>query len=163
MRLLLATICIAMLAAPVLTAADPNGFGLWKISDLKEHEKALDSKIGPDRSSRETLGDYGNHRIRLIHRVGTGAPEFHANFVDLWIVESGQGTLVVGGTLVGAKQVNGADGETRGEMTGTSIDGGERHEVSPGDVIHIPPKTPHQIQVPPGKSITYLRIAIPSE
>ena len=163
MRLLLATMCISIFAVQVIKATDPNGFGIWKVSDLNEHEKVLDSKIGPDHSSRETLVDYGNHRVRFIHRVGTGAPEFHTHFVDLWIVESGQGTLVVGGTLADPKPVSGNDSETRGDMTGTSINGGDRHEVSVGDVIHIPPKTPHQILVPNGKEITYLRIAIPSE
>ena len=163
MRPLLATIFISILATQFVKAGDPPGFGMWKLSDLKEHEKALDQKIGPDRSARETLGDYGNHRIRLIHRVSTGAPEFHSIFVDLWIVESGQGTLVVGGTLADAKPLTGADGETRGEMTGTSVNGGERHEVSAGDVIHIPPKTPHQILLAKGEEITYLRIAIPIE
>jgi mannose-6-phosphate isomerase-like protein (cupin superfamily) len=163
MRLLLATIFISILATQAVKSGDPNGFGMWKISDLKQHEMALDSKVGPDHSARETLGDYGNHRIRFIHRVGTGAPEFHTHFVDLWIVESGEGTLVVGGTLVDPKPTSGADAGTVGGMTGTSVDGGVRHDVSTGDVIHIPPKTPHQILVPKGKEITYLRIAIPSE
>jgi mannose-6-phosphate isomerase-like protein (cupin superfamily) len=145
------------------SSGDPAGFGMWNLSDFKEHEKTLDSRIGTDHSARETLGDYGNHRIRFIHRAGTGAPEFHTHFVDLWIVESGRGTLVVGGTLLDPKPLSGNDPETRGDMTGSSINGGERHDVSTGDVIHIPPKTPHQILVPKGEEITYLRIAIPSE
>jgi mannose-6-phosphate isomerase-like protein (cupin superfamily) len=140
-----------------------EGFGMWTPSELKEHEKVLDSKIGPDHSARETLGNYGNHKIRFIHRVGTGAPEFHTYFVDLWIVESGHGTLVVGGTLNDPKPLTGNEAVARGDMTGSSIQGGERHDVSAGDVIHIPPKTPHQILVSKGDEITYLRIAIPSE
>ena len=140
-----------------------EGFGMWKLSEFKEHEKVLDSKIGPDHSARETLGNYGNHKIRFIHRVGTGAPEFHTYFVDLWIVESGHGTLVVGGTLNDPKPLTGNEAGARGDMTGSSIQGGERHDVSTGDVIHIPPKTPHQILVSKGDEITYLRIAIPSE
>jgi mannose-6-phosphate isomerase-like protein (cupin superfamily) len=141
----------------------PEGFGMWTPSDLKEREKALESKIGADHSARETLGDYGNHRIRFLHRAGTGAPEFHTHFVDLWIVEGGRGTLIVGGTLVDPKPLNGSGADALGDMTGSSIQGGERKEVSTGDVIHIPPKTPHQILVPEGGDITYLRIAIPSE
>lgn len=154
---------VGFVGAQVASGGDPAGFGIWTPSDFKEHEKALDSNIRPDHSARETLGDYGNHRVRFIHRVGTGAPEFHTYFVDLWIVESGRGTLVVGGTLVNPKPLNGNDPEARGDMTGSSIKGGERHEVSLGDVIHIPPKTPHQILVRKGEKITYLRVAIPSE
>jgi mannose-6-phosphate isomerase-like protein (cupin superfamily) len=140
-----------------------DGFGIWTLSDFREHEKVLDAKIGPDHSARETLGNYGNHRIRFIHRVGTGAPEFHTYFVDLWIVESGRGTLIVGGNLVDPKTLTGTEAGVRGDMTGSSIQGGERRVVSAGDVIHIPPKTPHQILVTKGEEITYLRIAIPSE
>lgn len=145
------------------STGDPPGFGMWNLSDFKAHEKALDSRVGPDHSARETLGDYGNHRIRFIHRVGTGAPEFHTRYVDLWIVESGRGTLIVGGTLLDPKPLSGNDPETQGDMTGSSIDGGARHDVSAGDVIHIPPKTPHQALVQKGEEITYIRIAIPSE
>ena len=162
MRLLLATTLICILATQVVAAQDPDGFGMWKSSDFKSHEAALNQKVGPDHSARETLGNYGNHMIRMIHRVGDGAPEFHPTLVDLWIVTSGGGTLVVGGTLVDAKPL-GVDGATTGERTGTSIDGGTRHEVSAGDVIHIPASTPHEILVPQGKEITYLRIAIPSK
>jgi mannose-6-phosphate isomerase-like protein (cupin superfamily) len=141
----------------------PEGFGMWTPSDLKEREKVLESKIGADHSARETLGEYGNHRIRFLHRAGTGAPEFHTHFVDLWIVEGGRGTLIVGGTLVDPKPLGGSGADALGDMTGSSIEGGERQDVSTGDVIHIPPKTPHQILVPGGGDITYLRIAIPSE
>jgi len=97
----------------------------------------------------------------MIHREATGSPEFHTNFVDLWIVESGKATLVVGGTLVGAKVLTGA-GAARGDIIGTSIRGGKRYQVSAGDVIHIPARAPHQAVVPEGGEITYLRIAIPA-
>jgi mannose-6-phosphate isomerase-like protein (cupin superfamily) len=161
-RLLLATTLICILATQVVATGDPDGFGIWRSSDFTHHEKALNQKIGTDRSARETLGNYGNHMIRMIHRVGDGAPEFHANFVDLWIVTSGGGTLIVGGSLVNAKSL-GANGPAGGEMTGTAIDGGSRHEVSAGDVIHIPANTPHQVLVPEGTEITYLRVAIPAK
>ena len=64
--------------------------------------------------------------------------------------------------MVNAKPL-GADGAATGEMTGTSIEGGARHEVSAGDVIHIPANTPHRVLVPKGAEITYLRIAIPAK
>jgi mannose-6-phosphate isomerase-like protein (cupin superfamily) len=51
----------------------------------------------------------------------------------------------------------------RGEMSGTGIDGGERHEISAGDMIHIPAKTPHQALVPAGGEVTYVRVMIPAQ
>jgi mannose-6-phosphate isomerase-like protein (cupin superfamily) len=162
MRLLLAVAVLSFLAVQVAPAKDPDGFAIWKQSDFQAHEKVLSGKIGPDHSARETLGEYGGHMVRMIHRVATGAPEFHANFVDLWIVESGKGTVVVGGSLTDAKPMGSGDA-SRGEMTGSGISGGERHEMSAGDVIHIPANTPHWAVVPEGGEITYLRIAIPAK
>jgi mannose-6-phosphate isomerase-like protein (cupin superfamily) len=162
MRLLLAVTLAATLCATAASAGDPDGFGMWTVADFQAHEKALDQKVHADHSARETLGAYGNHRVRLIHRVGTGAPEFHADYVDLWVVESGHATLVVGGTLIDAKSTGG-EGEMRGEMSGTGIDGGERHEISAGDMIHIPAKTPHQALVPAGGEVTYVRVMIPAQ
>ncbi len=161
MRLMLTAIFIAVLGSTCAGSGDPDGFGIWKAADFQSHEKTLDQKVRADHSARETLGEYGSHRIRMIHRTGTGAPEFHANYADLWVVESGRATLVVGGTLIDAKSSEG--GETRGEMSGTGISGGERHEIATGDMIHIPAKTPHQALVPEGGEITYVRVMIPAE
>lgn len=160
MHCLRSAIFIAIIAATVAKAQELNGFGMWKASDLKAIEAQLDHEIRPDHSARRTLGDYGNHRVRLIHRVGTGAPEFHSNFADLWIVESGQGTLVVGGTLVDAQPLSGEE-TLPGDMTGTSIKGGDRRQMAAGDIVHVPPNTPHQAIVPTGGQITYIRVAIP--
>lgn len=161
MRLPFAIALITILAAGIVHAGDRDGFGMWKQSDFQAHEKLLDQKIQPDHSARETLGEYGNHMIRMIHRVATGAPEFHAHTIDVWVVESGKGTMVVGGKLIDPKPMgNGAQGE---EMTGTGITGGESHEISAGDVIHIPASTPHWAVVPKGGELTYLRITIPDK
>jgi hypothetical protein len=43
---------------------------------------------------------------------------------------------------------------TPGEFVGTSIEGGERHPLGPGDVIHIPAKNPHSFLAPKGKNLT---------
>ena len=161
MRLLLATVLVVLLATVAVHAGNVDSFGMWKQADFQAREKVLDQKIAPDHSARETLGDYGDHMIRMIHRVATGAPEFHAHTVDVWVVESGKGTLVLGGSLVDPKPMgNGKQGE---EMTGTGITGGENHEMSVGDVIHIPANTPHWAVVPKGGEITYLRITVPTK
>jgi mannose-6-phosphate isomerase-like protein (cupin superfamily) len=153
MRLLLIVIAIA----PVF-AADLAGFGIWKPADLKERDKALASKVGADNSARETLGDYGTHRVRMLYRVGESVPEQHDKIVDVWIVESGEGTLILGGKMLNPKPSNGP-----GEYLGSGIEGGERHAIGPGDVIHIPAKVPHGVLVPKGKHITYLNVRFPAE
>lgn len=53
--------------------------------------------VSPDHSSRETLADYGDHRFRLLYRDTDGLPEEHDKIVDVVIVHSGEGVLILGG------------------------------------------------------------------
>ncbi|MGH9667686.1 MAG: AraC family ligand binding domain-containing protein, partial [Bryobacteraceae bacterium] len=69
-------------------------------------------------------------------------------------VESGEATLVVGGEVVDPKT------EGPGEIRGPSIRNGTKFHLSAGDVIHIPPKTPHQFFLAPGKQITYFVVKV---
>ena len=57
----------ALLVVPAF-AADPSGFALWKSAELKQRDEALSKKVGPDRSARETLADYNDHRFRMLYR-----------------------------------------------------------------------------------------------
>jgi quercetin dioxygenase-like cupin family protein len=58
----------------------------------------------------------------------------------VFYVIDGKGTFVTGGKVVDGKVT--APGETRG----TSINGGQVHQLSKGDVITIPAGTPHWFQ-----------------
>src|SRR5918994_6135826 len=94
------TCAAALLLAPRL-AADPPGFALWKAGDLRKHDAALSTNVGADRSSRETLADYKSHRFRMLYRDGDGNPEQHDAIIEVVYVQSGEGTLVLGGTMAG--------------------------------------------------------------
>jgi hypothetical protein len=146
----------ALLVVPVL-AADPPGFGLWRAAELKQRDEALSGKVGADHSARETLADYGDHRFRLLYRDADGLPEQHDRIVDVVIVQSGEGTLLLGGTMINPKTTSGA-----GEYLGTGIEGGERHVLGAGDVVHIPARIPHSFLVPKGKHITYVLVKFPA-
>jgi mannose-6-phosphate isomerase-like protein (cupin superfamily) len=65
---------------------EPPGFALWKARELDRRRADLDRRIGPDRSARETLADYGSptrsHRFRHIHRDADGVPEIHDDIID---------------------------------------------------------------------------------
>jgi mannose-6-phosphate isomerase-like protein (cupin superfamily) len=146
----------ALLVVPAF-ATDPSGFALWKSSELKQRDEALSQKVGPDHSARETLADYNDHRFRMLYRDADGFPEQHDNVIDVVIVQSGEGTLLVGGKMINPKSGGGA-----GEYLGTSIEGGERHPLGPGDIVHIPAKIPHSFLVPAGKHITYALVKFPA-
>ena len=145
----------AVLAAPV-SAADPPGFALWRAGDLKRHDAALSTHVGADHSSRETLADYKSHRFRMLYRDAVGNPEQHDAIVDIVMVQSGEGTLVLGGTMAGRRTTG------PGESVGIRLDGGERHALGAGDIVHIPAGIPHSFLVAGGKHITYVLLKIPA-
>ena len=149
-------LAVALFVAPVL-ATDPPGFALWSSAELTQRDQALSKKVGADHSARETLADYGDHRFRLLYRDADGVPEQHDRIVDVVIVQSGEGTLLLGGTMVNPRTSSGA-----GEYLGTGIEGGERHPLAAGDVVHIPATIPHSFLVPKGKHITYVLVKFPA-
>ena len=164
MKTVLRVIAFAVLAAPVFTqgaqapqAPSKSTFGLWRADELSKRNQALSTKIGPDHSARETLADYGDHRFRYIRRDADGFPEQHNHIVDVVFVQSGEGTLQLGGKVIGLK-AGGGDGE----FVGTSLEGGERHAIAAGDVVHIPATIPHAFLVPKGKHITYVLFKFPA-
>jgi quercetin dioxygenase-like cupin family protein len=145
-----------LLAPPV--AAQQAQFGLWSAAELSKRSAALATKVGADRSSRETLADYGHHRFRLLYRDADGLPEQHDTIVDVVMVQSGEGTLQLGGEMIGRRAGSGA-----GEFVGTRLEGGTRHPLGTGDVVHIPAGIPHSFLVPKGGHITYVLVKFPAE
>jgi len=133
-------------------AAGPSVVTVWKAGDLKAKEKELAGKMSEKKVASETLESYGNHLTMLAHREGDGEVEVHDKMADILMIQSGEATLMVGGTVVGGHTT--APGETRG----TSITGGEKKMLGPGDVVHIPAKVPHQMLV--GKKITYFVVKV---
>jgi hypothetical protein len=155
MKTAICLISVASLMAVV--GAEPSRLAIWKSGELRQRDDALSKKVGPDHSARETLADYGDHRFRMLYRDADGIPEQHDQIVDVVIVQSGEGSLLVGGTMINPKASSGA-----GEYLGTGIEGGERHALAPGDIVHIPAKVPHSFLVPKGKHITYVLVKFPA-
>jgi mannose-6-phosphate isomerase-like protein (cupin superfamily) len=146
---------IALLALPMAAlAADPAGFGLWTAADLKAKEKKMTGHVDEHKIAIDSLANYGNHMISFTHREGPGGAELHARINDMFVVESGEATLLVGGTIPGSRTT------APGEVRGANVEGGMRHKLVTGDIVHIPVNTPHQLIVDPGKHFTYFVIKI---
>ncbi len=152
---LAAIVSVALLAVPV-SAADPPGFANWSAAELQAHDRALSAHVGADHSSRETLADFGDHRFRMLYRDANGNPEQHDRIIDIVLVQSGEGVLQLGGTMIGARTTS------PGESVGARLEGGERHPLGPGDIVHIPAGIPHSFLVPEGKHVTYVLLKIPA-
>jgi mannose-6-phosphate isomerase-like protein (cupin superfamily) len=149
-------IALALLGGvAVLRAADPEGFGLWKSDAIQRSGNDLAGKIDEQKFAFKEFGNYGNHMIGLSHREGDGSAEMHETQVDIWIVESGAATLVLGGTIVEPKTVK------PHEIRGKAIEGGTTSALMAGDIVHIPAKVPHQLKIE--KSFTYTVIKVDSK
>jgi mannose-6-phosphate isomerase-like protein (cupin superfamily) len=135
-------------------AADPPGVVVWKASELKAKEKELAGKMSDKHVASTTLATFGNHLTMLAHREGDGEVEVHDRMADVLIIESGEATLIVGGTVEGAHVT------TPGETRGTSITGGEKKLLGAGDAVHIPAKVPHLMLVAKGKKVTYFVVKV---
>ena len=151
-------LAILFLAIVPTFAAEDSIFALWTPAAIQQREAALAKNVGPDHSSRETLADYGDHRFRLLYRDADGFPEQHDKIVDVVMVQSGEGTLVMGGTMTGKK-----GSAATGEYTGTRLEGGQLHVLAAGDIVHIPAGIPHSFLVPAGKHITYVLLKFPAK
>ena len=134
---------------------EPPGFALWRARELDRRRADLDRRIGPDRSARETLADYGSptrsHRFRHIHRDADGVPEIHDDIIDVVFVTSGEGGVLAGGEMI-----------DRDGSRGSGIADGTRHPVAAGDVLHIPARMPHGYLVPEGGHVTYVLVRVPA-
>ena len=142
---------------PVFQGSAPD-FIRWSAEHLSQRDAALSMLMRPDHSARETLADYNNpsgaHRFRYIRRDADGVPEQHVGIEDVVFIQSGEGTIVVGGKMIGQTGSN-------GEYTGTEIQDGRRYAVAAGDVLHLPADVPHRYLVPEGGHVTYVLIRMP--
>ena len=134
----------------------PAGFEHWTAADLQTVNKTLAEKAATDsqHAASKTISDYPNDLFMLAHREADGQSELHETQADVFVVESGSATLVVGGTMVNAETM--APHEKR---NGT-IQGGTRQKLSAGDIVRIPANTPHQLVLNGAKEFTYFVIKI---
>src|SRR6266702_6712806 len=138
-----------LLAGFAVSAGDPPGFYLWKSADLKAFSKSLAPKINDKKVASQQIAAFGNYSFMVAHREGTGEAEYHATQADIFVVQTGSESIIIGGELV--------DGKTTApnEMRAASIKGGEEKKLAAGDVITIPAKVPHQVKMDKSKEFTY--------
>jgi len=136
LRILTLSLCVL----PLLIAADPAGFVMWPGGKAPGGKGAK----------------FENHALSVSHREKSGIPEMHEKQTDIFVVQSGEAVLLVGGEIEGAKT------DSPGEIRGVSIKNGVRKNLSAGDVVHIPAKMPHQFFLDPGKQITYFVVKVDS-
>lgn len=135
---------IAAAAMSVAAYGQAKGADIWPAGSIASQFAGMQAGAKASGSGGATLGDYGSHAIKLSLRSKSGGAEVHAHFDDIFFVESGEATLVTGGTIENAKT------KENGETQGTAITGGERRTIAKGDVVNIPAGTPHQLIITEG-------------
>ena len=157
MKKLILLSLLAMAFLP-LTAQEtmPSGFQLWTSSSLKRLSQELSAKAATDAHHAATrrFPDFSNDYALFARREADGIPEWHETEADIFFVQTGTATLLVGGTLEGAQNTE------PNEKRNGKIVGGIQRKLAAGDVVRIPAKTPHQLLLEGAHEFTYLVIKI---
>jgi mannose-6-phosphate isomerase-like protein (cupin superfamily) len=107
-----------------------------------------------------TLPATPTHAYNFLHRRmgANGLPpgvEYHQANTDIYFIVAGTGTVMTEGTIENREPIPGRPGEDRG----TLIKNGRGLKVKAGDVINMPPNTPHQ-SIPDLKGFSYMLIKV---
>ncbi len=129
MKLLLAL--AASFTMAILMTADAATGGVPASVHFISHDKVSQTMI----KGGAIIEDPG---LRVLaNRRGPSEVERHEHTNHIFIIVEGDATFVTGGKMVDPKRT-GPD-----QMAAASIDGGEIHRLTKGDVVTIPSKTPH--------------------
>jgi mannose-6-phosphate isomerase-like protein (cupin superfamily) len=118
-------------------------------------DKAKADRKGEAPVTAEPILLLAPYRAQLEYRPGNAPAAVHTEDAELMVVLQGAGNILTGGTLVDGKQVNAYN------MSGPSIAGGQDHNVVKGDMILIPPNTPHQVTPSGGAPIVLMTMHVP--
>lgn len=113
-------------------------------------------------------GEY-NVGVGVVHRAKTdatakGGSVEHSQITEVYHVIEGNATLVTGGTIQNARE-SAPDSPVVKVLNGPStqggvVDGGVSRKVGPGDVVIIPPNTPHWFKEITTPQIVYLVVRV---
>jgi mannose-6-phosphate isomerase-like protein (cupin superfamily) len=154
----------ALVVALTVVAVTPHWPALAQTATPKasimtaaEIAAALD-KAGPAASTMTGTNAQVAPGVAVRRRAAGGEPQYaiiHNLSIEVYQIVDGSGTLTTGGTLDPAPPAD-ADPDL---VRSTRLVGGESHKVAKGDVIVLPPGTPHWFNQIDG-TITYLEARI---
>jgi len=140
--------------ATAAAGALPIGYAHWTAEQIQDRAKNLPLKMSRVKVSTESLGGWGNHSMSLVHREGSGEAELHQTQSDILFIRGGDAAIIIGGTIPNGRTT------TAHEIRGPKIEGGEKQPLHAGDVLHIAPKTPHQMILEPGQKLDYYAVKV---
>lgn len=141
MRQLVLILAASLVVHTSATAQEPLR---WTALQLREAQAKAKSSIDP-------MFHRGVQRLTdsatLIYRDGPSEAEVHTDRADFIVVREGQGTMLIGGTIIDGRAT------AVGEIRGKAIEGGKPYPMAAGDSLYIPINVPHQFLVEPGQHL----------
>ena len=141
-----------MAQAPPRPAADAAPV-FWSAAQMKAMDETLAARVDPS-PGVNMAGARLLSTANAIYRTGPSQAESHEKQADFIVVRGGEGTIIVGGRMLGGKL------SRPDEIRGDSIEGGTPHRVAAGDSLYIPVNAPHQFVVEKGKHLALTIIKI---
>ncbi len=121
---------------------------------IEQSQSLIEKARATNGAAAVTLEKYGVDFTMLSVRTRDGRAEVHEKFADIFVIVDGQATLLSGGEMKDPATIG------PGELHGTSIIHATETRLGKGDVIHIPPNTPHQLLIPKGTTLTYFVVKV---
>jgi quercetin dioxygenase-like cupin family protein len=110
-------------------------------------------KVATTIANGGALASGSDFAVSVAKRNAAGQVEIHDKETDTFYVLDGEATFVTGGMMIGGRVTR------PNQQLGTDIQGGETRHLAKGDVITIPPGTPHWFKEV-SKPITYYMVKI---
>jgi mannose-6-phosphate isomerase-like protein (cupin superfamily) len=134
-------------AEPAPPAPAPGSAGVFKSNaDLQEVlKKAI---AGTSDMATSAVANTDQYRVNIVHRPKANGAIAHPGNTELHYIIEGSGTVVTGGKIVRKPGAPAAS---------ATIEGGESHKVSKGDIIIVPAGSAHMYSEVNGE-ITYLEV-----
>ena len=152
-------------AVTVRTSVEQGEVRYWSADSLQRAHRTLAEAAvaGKPTNDPRDLVDIPMTRTHawnfLYRRLGANgqppAVEFHAGTYDIYFIVAGTATVMTNGTIENRRLV----ADRPGEEQGTLIAGGAPLRVRAGDVINMPPSTPHQSVPDPG-GFSYMLVKV---
>jgi len=147
LKVMLPVLIVVLLALRTPLRGDPEDLTVWK---------SVVSHIAETQLPWQTLQHYDDHLIAVSYLRDDGAAELHQSQIEIWTVQSGEATLVVGGAILKPESIGPY------EIRGTSISGGSETQLRQGDIVQIRANVPHQLKIAAGKNLIYTTIRMDS-
>ena len=137
----------AQAEAPAPAAPAPGSAGIFKSNaDLQAVlKKAI---AGATDMASSNIANTDQYRVNIVHRPKANGAIAHPGNTELHYIIEGSGTVVTGGKIV--RKLGGPAGSA-------TIEGGETHKVTKGDVVIVPAGSAHMYSEVNGE-ITYLEV-----